>query len=145
MNRLLVAVCGLVVVLTGCATGGSQRGFKAFQAEATNTGNVSVDVIDEQYIVVSAEPVYIKQGTDNAIYWYLKSGGAYYFPDTTQDRGIDFQAPHPTALSCHLDNGDKYTFVCTYKKSSKKKYLYAIKVTKDGTNILTSDPTVMNN
>jgi hypothetical protein len=145
MNRLLVAVCGLILVLTGCGTGGSQRGFKSFLVEATSTGYVSVDVIDEQYIVVNVEPVYIKQDTDNAIYWYLKPGGAYYFPDTRQDRGIDFQAPHPTDLSCHLDNGDKYTFICTYKKAPKKKYLYLIKVTKDGTNFLTSDPTVMNN
>jgi hypothetical protein len=145
MNKSLFAVCGLVLVLNGCATDSGQRGFKPFRVEATNVGYVSVDVIDGQYIVVSQEPVYVKQDTDNAIYWYLKPGGPYYFPDTTQDRGIDFQAPHPTALSCHVDNGDKYTFICTYKKSSKKKYLYAIKVTKDGTNILMSDPTVMNN
>ncbi|MDQ2962901.1 MAG: hypothetical protein M3R31_07030 [Pseudomonadota bacterium] len=143
MNKFLFAAVGVVLALTACTIG--QRGFKSFGVQATNVGYVSVDVIDDYYIVVSQEPIYVKQQEDNAIYWYLKPGGPYYFPDTKQDRGIDFQSPHPTGLSCHLDNGDQYTFICTYKKATKKKYLYTIKVTKDGKNILISDPTVMNN
>src|SRR5712691_8505642 len=146
MNKSLslIAAVGLVLVLTACAPGG-MRGYKPFGVRAMNESSVSVDVIDDQYIVVSQEPIYVKQDEDNAIYWSLNPGGAYYFPDTPQDRGINFQPPPLPQLMCHTYNGDKYTFVCTYKMATKKKYLYTIKVTKNGSNILTSDPTVMNN
>lgn len=145
MNKFRFAIVGVLLVLTACAGGMSQRGYKPFLVLTKNVASLSVDVIDNEYIVVSQEPIYVKQDDDNEIYWYLNPGGQYYFPDTVQDRGIDFQQPHPVQLSCHTYNGDKYTFVCTYKKSNKKKYFYIIKVTKDGTNILKSDPTVMNN
>ena len=144
MNKSQLAAVGFALVLAACAAGGL-RGYTPFGVQAKNLGYVSVDVIDDQYIVVSQEPIYIKQDDDNKIYWYLDSSRPYYFPDTMQDRGIDFQAPHPTALDCHIDNGNKYTFVCTYKRATKKKYPYTIKVTKDGTTIVKSDPTVMNN
>jgi hypothetical protein len=144
MNKSRFAVVGFVLLLAACA-GGLQRGHKPFGVLAMNITSLSVDVLDDQYIVISQEPIYVKQDDDNAIYWYLNPSGPYYFPDTVQDRGIDFQQPNPVQLSCHINNGDKFTFVCTYKKSNKKKYFYTIKVTKDGTNIVKSDPTVMNN
>jgi hypothetical protein len=146
MNKSLtvIAAVGFVSVLSACASQGT-RGFRPFGVQATNEGSVSVDVVDDAYIIVSQEPIYVKQGEDNAIYWSLNPGGPYYFPDTPQDRGINFQPPPLPQLSCHTYNGDKYTFVCTYKRAEKKKYLYTIKVTKDGSRMLTSDPTVMNN
>lgn len=144
MIRTLLAA-GFVLMLTACAIG-TQKGFKPFGVRATNMAYVSVSVINDTYIVVSQEPIYVRQGDDNAIYWSLDPNGRYYFPDTARDHGIDFQPPppHPTDLKCTTDNGDIYTFVCTYKRATKSKYPYTIKVTKDGTNILKSDPTVMN-
>lgn len=145
MNKSRFAVIGFVLILTACAPGGLQRAYKPFGVVAQNITSLSVDVLDDQYIVISQEPIYVKQDDDNSIYWYLNPSGPYYFPDTVQHRGIDFQQPEPAHLRCHLNNGDKFTFVCEYNKSNKKKYLYTIKVTKDGTNMVKSDPTVMNN
>jgi hypothetical protein len=144
MNRKLLAAAVFVLTLAACA--GAQKGFKSFVLQAANTAYVSVSVINDAYIIVSQEPIYVQQGNDNAIYWSLDPSGPYYFPDTPRDRGISFQPPppHPTDLKCNTDGGDKYTFVCTYKRATKDKYPYLIKVTKDGTTILKSDPTVMN-
>jgi hypothetical protein len=144
MNRTLLAA-GFVLLLAACATG-TQKGFKPFVVRAAAVSYVSVDVIGDTYIIVSQEPIYVQQGDTNAIYWYLDPSKSYYFPDTPRDRGITFQPPppHPTDLKCSTDGGDKYTFVCTYKRATKAKYPYLIKVTKDGTTILKSDPTVMN-
>ena len=145
MNKSLLTAVGFALVLTACATG-AQKGFKPFGVRAANMAYVSVGVVNDAYIVVSQEPIYVQQSDDNAIYWSLDPSGPYYFPDTPRDRGISFQPPppHPTDLKCTTDGGDKYTFVCTYKRATKTKYPYLIKVTKDGTNILKSDPTVMN-
>jgi hypothetical protein len=145
MNKSRFAVVGFVLILTACATGGLQRAYKPFGVVAQNVTSVSVDVLDDQYIVISQEPAYVKQDDDNKIYWYLNPAGPYYFPDTGHDHGIDFQQPQPAHLSCHLNAGDKFTFVCEYTRSSKRKYFYTIKVTKDGTTMVVSDPTVMNN
>ena len=95
------------------------------------------------YIVVDQEPIYIKQNEYNAIFWAVDS--TYYFPDTNSDQGIEFDNPKPVGLKCGVqpDTNGK-TFYCTYKRSNKAKYRYTIKVTKDGTNILKSDPTIMN-
>jgi hypothetical protein len=145
MNKSLFAVIGFALVVSACAAVGVQRGYKPFGVQAKNVAALSVTVVDDQYIVISQEPIYVKQDDDNAIYWYLDPNGSYYFPDTVQDRGIDFQQPQPVQLRCSTDGGNKFVFVCTYKKSNKKKYFYSIKVTKDGTNMVKSDPTVMNN
>lgn len=143
MNKSLFAIVGIVLVLTACGAP-SPRVYKPFGVQISNIVSVSVDVINDKYIVVSQEPIYVRQSDDNAIYWNLDSTQPYYFPDTPQNRGIDFQQPHPTDLRCGLDSGNRYTFVCTYKRAPKNKYPYTIKVTKDGNNIVKSDPTVMN-
>ena len=96
-------------------------------------------------IVVSQEPIFVQQDTDNTIYWSLPPGGAYFFPNTSQNPGIRFDNPQMPNTQCNLYREDKYTYVCTYKKANRAKYPYTIRVTKNGTDILKSDPTVLNN
>ena len=139
-----LAVVGSAVVLSACAPG--LRSYRPFvYATPSNEASVNVDVSDDQYIVVSAEPIYIKQSDDNAIYWSLPPGGPWWFPNSGQDQGIAFQPPAPVQTNCGWYNGNKYTFVCTYKKSNKKKYTYIITVTNGSSPPIHSDPTVMNN
>ena len=129
-----------IVALAGCATGNR---FKPFVGEVASTARASVSVVGDQ-VIVSAEPIYVQQADGNTLYWYLDPYGPYYFPDTDRDKGIDFSSPKPPGLRCNADPHDTRTFICTYNRANKAKYPYTIKVTKDGTNILKSDPTVYN-
>jgi hypothetical protein len=132
----------IVLLCAGCQT---QPSFREFVVRTLAANYASVQVVNDAYIVVSQEPIYVQQETDNAVYWSLPPGGPYYFPPKGSAKpGIVFDPPRMPQTDCYNYNGDRYTFVCTYKKANKKKYTYAINVTKDGTNIITSDPTVMN-
>lgn len=146
MNKSILIGVVFAIVLTGCVTGGGERGaYQPLGVQAKNVASLSVDVIDDKVIVVSLEPIYIKQqDTGNAIYWYLDPAGPYYFPNTARDRGIKFDPPPLPGPPCDLYNGDKRIYVCTYNRAPRAKYRYTVSVTKDGTNILKSDPTVMN-
>lgn len=113
---------------------------------APNPGNPKVFVADDKYIVVDQDPIYVKQSTGSntyEIYWSLGSGSVYYFPDDNRNKGIDWDRPPPPGLQCGaMDNAR--TYKCKFNKlNEKKKYAYVITVTKDGTNFLRSDPTVM--
>ncbi len=143
MNRSLIAAIGLVLALSGCATAdGNRPGFRPFAVKAANVAYASVAVVNDK-IVVSQEPIYVQQSTENTLYWYLDPTGPYYFPDTNRDKGIEFIRPIPGGR-CKADPQDNKTFVCTYVRANKGKYPYMIKVTRDGTTILNSDPTVFN-
>lgn len=144
MNKSLFAAAGFALVLTACAATGERGAYKPFGAQAKNIAYASVSVINDQMIVVGQEPIYVKQTEDNALYWYLDPAGPYYFPDTKKDKGIDFDTRPLPGAKCNADPQDNKTFICTYKRANRGKYPYTIKVTKDGTNILKSDPTVMN-
>ncbi len=175
MKRTIAVATVCVVTLAGCQTMGDERqGARggpqyatiapftrfmhtlitpvAIQFAASDPQNVSVWVEETHgtpYIVVGQEPVYIVQradpGDDNYIFWKLPSGGVWFFPDDAHDKGIEFDSP-PLSRQCQRFNSDKYTFVCTYKKTTKKKYPYVIKVVKaDGDTPIKSDPSVMNN
>lgn len=171
VDKSLRTSAALVLLLTACASGrmgqeGDKPNFIAagqetyrpvsrwwpqgynpfivfFTAPTPNFPNVFVR--DDMYIVVDQEPIYIKQNDYNAIFWALDPTSPYYFPDTNRDQGIEFDSPKPTSLKCGAQSDtDGKTFYCTYKRSNKAKYRYTIKVTKDGTQILKSDPTIMN-
>jgi hypothetical protein len=141
MSKSLFVAVGLVLVLTGCA---DTPTFRHFGVRTTNVAYASVQVVSDKVIVVSQEPIFVQQEEDNAIYWSLPQGGTYFFPSTTQNPGIQFDNPQMPRTECKLHN-DKWTYVCTYKKANRAKYPYTIRVTKNGTDILKSDPTVMNN
>jgi hypothetical protein len=134
-------ICAVVLFCSACATGG----FRDFGVRTLNTAQASLQVISDQFIVVSQEPIYVQQDQDNEIFWYLPSGGAYYFlPKGSASPGIVFDNPQMPQTDC--DNyQDRWTYRCTYKKANKKKYTYTINVTKNGSDIIKSDPTVMNN
>lgn len=144
MKKSLLAACALAVLLTACAL--DPRAYREFGVRTASNAFASVQVVADRFIVVSQEPIYVQQDEDNAIYWSLPQGGAYWFgPKGSHKPGIVFENPQMPQTDCDYFKGDKYTYVCTYKKANKKKYPYAIHVTKDGTNFLDSDPTAMNN
>ena len=147
MKKTLAAAFAIAALQTGCSTVPSElRGYRDFGVRTTNTAFASVQVVADATIVVSQEPIFVQQDTDNAIYWQLPSGGAYRFlPGDSKAPGIVFDHPQMPQTKCDNNNGDPYTYVCTYKKAKRTKYPYTIQVTKDGTNILKSDPTAMNN
>ena len=146
MNKSLPIAVGFcfVIILGGCAHGPQYR---EFGVSAASVASASVQVVDGETIVVSQEPIFVKQvdlasERDNQIFWSLPPGGTYSFP-TGPRPGIQFERPLP-GLRCGLHNNDKYTFVCNYKRAARGKALYTIRVT-DGTRVIESDPTVMNN
>ena len=145
MKKSHVAAVALALLLTGCAAHfGDPKAYRDFGVRTGNVAYASVQVVADQYIVVSQEPIFVKQDTDNTIYWSLPPGGAYYFlPTTTPNPGIVFDNPQMPRTECDLYNGDKWTYVCTYKRANRAKYPYTIRVT-NGTDIVKSDPTVMN-
>ena len=148
MNKRLPVVVALAFIVTACATEGGPKGYRPFGVGLSSVVSVSVDVVDdrgEAYIVVSQEPVYVQQSNTNAIYWSLSPTGPYYFSNTPQDPGIKFQPALPGNPPCGYYNNDPRTYFCTYNRLHKGKYSYEVRVTKDGTNIVKSDPTVMNN
>ena len=147
VKKSLAAAFVLAVLTTGCSTVPSElRGYRDFGVRMTNMAFANVQVAADATIVVSQEPIFVRQDTDNAIYWQLPSGGPYYFlPKDSKFPGIVFDHPQMPQTSCDNNNKDPYTYICTYKKAERKKYTYTIQVTKDGTNVLKSDPTVMNN
>jgi hypothetical protein len=142
MNKSLPVAIGYALILTGCAHGPQ---FKDFGVRTANIASASVLVVGDHTIVVSQEPIFVQQEEDNTVFWSLPAGGTYFFPNTAQNPGIKFDNPPPARLQCDLYNHDKYTYVCTYKRANRGKYPYTIRVTKNGTDILKSDPTVMNN
>jgi hypothetical protein len=168
MNKPLITAAASVLLLTACtsdgirqdgdkvassATQGTYRpvsrwwpqGFNPFIVSAPSPNFPNVFVKEDLYIVVDQEPIYLKQNDYNAIFWALDATSSYYFPDTNRDQGIEFDSPKPTSLKCGAQpDTNAKTFYCTYKRSNKDKYHYTIKVTKDGTTILKSDPTIMN-
>lgn len=145
MNKSLFAAVGMVLALTACATDvGMRPGFKSFVVQATNVAHTSVSVVNDR-IVVSQEPIYVRQSENSTLYWHLDPNDSYFFPDTARDKGIDFIPPPPLpGRPCKVDPQNNKIFVCTYVRVIKGKYQYMIKVTKDGTTILNSDPTVFN-
>ena len=147
MKKPLVVACALAFLLAGCAA--DPKAFRDFGVRTRNVAYASVQVVDgsdKPYVIVSQEPIYVQQEDDNAIYWSLPSGGSYYFlPKTSRDPGIVFDNPQMPRTECDNYNQDKWTYVCTYKKANRAKYPYTIRVTKDGTTIVKSDPTAMNN
>lgn len=143
MNKSIrIGAVFATMVLTGSVSAGGETSYQPFGVQAKNVASISVDVVDDKVIVVSQEPIFVRQDTDNAIYWNL-GPGPYYFPNTGQNPGIKFDRPLP-GHRCDLHNGNPKVYVCTYIKAPKDKYPYTIRVTKDGTTILKSDPTVMN-
>jgi hypothetical protein len=147
MDKRLPVVVALAFIVTACASEGGPRGYRPFGVGLSSVVSVSVDVIDdrgEAYIVVSQEPIYVQQSNTNAIYWSLPSTGPYYFSNTPQDPGIKFDTPMPNTR-CDYYNGDSRTYFCTYNRANKTKYPYVIRVKKDGSPVIKSDPTVMNN
>lgn len=142
MNKSLPVAVGFALVLTACAHGPQ---FRDFGVRTASVAYASVQVVGEQIIVVSQEPIFVQQDEDNTVYWSLPAGGTYFFPNSNQNPGIKFDNPMMPRTQCDLYNHDKYTYVCTYKKANRAKYPYTIRVTKNGTDILKSDPTVMNN
>jgi hypothetical protein len=151
MNRyrsLFVAV-GLGLLLAGCAHTGDAPAFRDFGVRTESVAYASVQVVGDDTIVVSQEPIFVKQemeasDRDNKIFWSLPPGGTYFFSNTNQNPGIKFDRPMPNTR-CDYYNNDKYTYVCMYKRANRDKYPYTIRVTKNGTDILKSDPTVLNN
>lgn len=136
----------VVLLLTSCAHPmGDKPGFRDFGVTSANVANASVQVVSDRFIIVSQEPIFVQQDTDNTVYWSLPPGGAYFFPNTYENPGIRFDNPQMPQTRCDLFNHDKYTYVCTYKKANRAKYPYTIRVTRNGTDIVKSDPTVMNN
>ena len=142
MNKSLPVAAVFTLILTACAHGPQ---FRDFGVRTSSVAYASVQVVGEQVIVVSQEPIFVQQEDDNTIYWSLPAGGAYFFPNSNQNPGIRFDNPQMPRTQCDLHNHDKYTYVCTYKKANRAKYPYTIRVTRNGTDILKSDPTVMNN
>ena len=153
MKKLAVAFT--LLLLTACASTGPGRTgdsgpdlstpayrwsllYGRFFVNPTS-GSPKVYLVDDAYIVVDQEPILIRQGDMNAIYWTIDPGSAYWFQERD---GIKFATPHPTALRCDRTT-DVKIYLCTYKRSDKKKYPYTINVTR-GAKDLTSDPTVMN-
>jgi hypothetical protein len=135
--------CALVLFCSACHT--VPVGFRDFGVRTLSTASVSVQVVDDKFIVVSQEPIYVQQDEDNKIFWSLPNGGRWYFqPKTSATPGIVFDPPAMPQTECDYYQGDKYTYVCSYKKANKKKYLYTINLT-NGTDNIKSDPTVMNN
>ena len=145
MNRSLSVAVGLPLLLTACAHTGDGPSFREFGVRTASSASASVQVVGDHTIVVSQEPIFVQQDTDNTVYWSLPPGGAYFFPNTSQNPGIRFDNPQMPNTQCNLYREDKYTYVCTYKKANRAKYPYTIRVTKNGTDILKSDPTVLNN
>lgn len=147
MRKSLAAVIAIAFMLAGCATTmGEFKGYREFGVRTLNVTYASVQVVNDQYVVVSQEPIFVEQDTDNAIYWSLPPGGPYYFlPKTSNYPGIVFDRPQMPQTDCYNFNGNPQTYVCTYKKANKAKYPYTIQVTKDGSTIVKSDPTVRNN
>ena len=141
MSKSLVIAAGFALVLSGCA---DTPKFREFGVSTDNVARASVQVAGDKVIVVSQEPIFVKQDTDNTIYWSLPQGGAYFFPNTGENRGIVFDNPRMPNTRCDLFNNDKWTYVCTFNRANRAKYPYTIRVTRNGTDILKSDPTMMN-
>ena len=145
MNKSLPAAVGFTLILSACAHGPQ---FREFGVTAGSVASASVQVVDGETIVVSQEPIFVKQvdassERENQIFWSLPPGGTYAFSSTGARPGIQFERPLP-GRRCSLYNNDKYTYVCSYKRAARGKSLYTIRVT-DGTRVIESDPTVMNN
>jgi hypothetical protein len=135
--------CALFLFCSACHT--LPPGFRDFGVRTRNIAYASVQVVNDKYIVVSQEPIYVQQDEENKIFWSLPPGGTYYFlPKGSASPGIVFDPPQMPQTDCDRNDQDRYTYVCTYKKANKKKYTYTINVTRDGTTIIKSDPTVMN-
>jgi len=141
-NSLSVPAAFILVSILGACAHGPQ--FREFGVTTGSVANASVQVVGET-IVVSQEPIFVAQDSDNTIYWSLPAGGAYFFANTNENPGIRFDNPPPARLRCDLYNNDKYTYVCTYARGNRGKYPYTIRVTRNGSTFLKSDPTVMNN
>ena len=71
--------------------------------------------------------------------------GRISFRTRTRIRGSGSTAADAAIPAAIYYNNDKYTYVCTYRRANRDKYPYTIRVTKNGTDILKSDPTVLNN
>ena len=146
MNMRALVVVASSLVLAACAHVRTHdiTWSGASLMTAPNPGNPKVFVADDKYIVVDQEPIFVKQSSDsNEINWSLGAGSIYYFPDDNRNKGIDWDRPPPPGLHCRAIDNAK-TYQCTFNRlNEKKKYAYVITVTKDGTNFLRSDPTVM--
>ena len=146
MNMRALVVVASSLVLAACAHVRTHdiTWSGASLMTAPNPGNPKVFVADDKYIVVDQEPIFVKQSTgSNEISWSLGAGSIYYFPDDNRNKGIDWDRPPPAGLHCGAIDKAK-TYKCTFNRlNEKKKYAYVITVTKDGTNFLRSDPTVM--
>lgn len=137
-------IYALVLLCSACVSGGGSGGYREFKVSTLNTASASLQVVNDQYIVVDQEPIYVKQDVDNQLFWYLPPTGAHYFlPKGSASPGIVFDNPQMPQTDCDIYQ-NKWTYRCTYKKANKKKYTYTINVTKNGTTIIKSDPTVMN-
>ena len=136
----------LVLLCSACASdSGGGNGYREFPITALSSANASLKVVNDQYIVVNQEPIYVLQDQDNELLFYLPPAGAYYFlPKTSSYPGIVFDPPQMPQTDCDIYQNNNRAYRCTYKKANKKKYTYTIHVTKDGSTILKSDPTVMN-
>jgi len=141
MSKFSFAAAGLAIVLTGCV---DTPAYREFGVRTASVASASVQVVGDKFIVVSQEPIFVRQDQANTITWSLPQGGTYWFPNTNQNPGIEFDNPRMPNTRCDLLNNDKWTYVCTYNKANRAKYPYTIRVTKNGTDILKSDPTVMN-
>lgn len=140
----------IVFALAGCAS----HGFVPIGVQSSNVASTSVEVVDDAYVIVGQEPIYVKQNDDpnsiNTIIWNLPPHGPWYFPGkNSENPGIVFVHGAPVQTNCDIqaEPSDPRIYVCTYKKippSGQKKYVYQITVM-NGTKILRSDPTAMNN
>jgi hypothetical protein len=150
MNKAAISVALAALLLGACATEpgrGSFRPFpETFEKAAFGVANASVNVVDDNNVVVDREPIYVRQSSDrdNTIYWYLDPAGPYSF---AAENGIEFAPPPLPGLRCNRDESSAKVYVCNYKRDAprQRKFPYTIRVTKDGKTIIKSDPTVMNN
>ena len=85
MNILPLLAVGVVLVSDLMRPSmGDKPGFRDFGVSSANVAYASVQVVSDRFIIVSQEPIFVQQDTDNTIYWSLPPGGAYFFSTNTQ-------------------------------------------------------------
>ena len=101
--------------------------------------NPNVYVVDDKYIVVNQEPIYIRKDDKKAIIiWQLPKDSQYSFPED----GIVIAKPD-REFECNLE-GDKQRFRCKFENSKPGRYKYTIKVIGGAGPIKPLDPYIVN-
>lgn len=132
MKKTMLVAAATGLLLSACAS-------HDVRVSNIDPHNPSVFVVDDKYIVVNQEPIYLPKSDKNAtIVWQLPKGSPYSFPAD----GIVITLPDGE-FNCNLE-ADKQRFRCKFKNSKPGRYKYTISVIGGKGPIKPLDPYIVN-